>query len=74
MVSQLKGDWGCCLEGFGRVVVVAVVHIARKVVILKRARMVEKVCMRDGGIRGIWVEMGYVPSFIASKDLLYELY
>lgn len=53
---------------------VAVVHIARKVVILKRARMVEKVCMRDGGIRGIWVEMGYVPSFIASKDLLYELY
>lgn len=52
VVSQLKGGWGCCLEGFGRVVVAAVVHIARRVVILKRARMVEKVCMRDGGILG----------------------
>lgn len=53
VVSQLKRGWGCCLESFERVVVVAVVHIVRRVVILKRARMVVKVRMRDEGIWGI---------------------
>ena len=44
VVSQLKGCWGS--EVFERVVVpvVAVVHIARRVVILRRARMVVKIC------------------------------